>query len=364
MRFHLVSLPFTQTTEDFPACAFTMKVRKFAKMMHNAGHTVFLYSGQHNTTPCYEHIECLSEEERSEAVTGHYTMASFDSSLPHWVKFNVKAIEEIRKRMEPKDFICIIGGTAQKIIADSIPELMTVEFGIGYPGTFSNYRVFESYAWMHSVYGTSTTNAATLDGRFFDDVINGYLDEDEFDLGDGKGDENGEFYLFIGRLIDRKGFQIAADVCEHLGERLIIAGVGEPPTYGEYVGPVGIERVELFKKAKAIFAPTKYIEPYGTIIPEAMMTGTPAITTDFGAFTETVVNGFNGYRCHTLGEFVEAAKLAPNLNRKKIREAAVERFGLKNSALKYERYFNRLMKLWGDGWYDLDGSTLKTNPYD
>ena len=33
MRFHLVGLPFTNTTEDFPACAFTSKVRKFAQMM-------------------------------------------------------------------------------------------------------------------------------------------------------------------------------------------------------------------------------------------------------------------------------------------------------------------------------------------
>lgn len=364
MRFHLVSLPYTQTTDDFPACAFTMKVRKFAKMMHGAGHEVFLYSGERNTTPCTEHIACISEEMRAEAVGGiHYTMSSFDSSLPHWVHFNTTVIEQMRPRLQPQDFICIIGGTSQKVIADAFPDHMTVEFGIGYPGTFAKFRVFESYAWMHTVYGTTNTNAAALDGRFFDTVIHGYIDAEEFTLGDGKGDDQGEYLMFIGRLIERKGFQIAADACERLGERLIVAGVGTPPAYGEYVGPVGLDRADLFRGAKAIFAPTTYIEPYGTVIPEAMMCGTPAITTDWGAFTETVEQGVTGFRCHTLGEFMEAAQLAPLLDRGHIRDIAYERFSLERTAVKYERYFRRLLTLWGDGWYSTESGLLDHGAY-
>jgi len=357
MRFHLVSLPFTQTTNDYPACAFTMKVRKFAKMMHAAGHEVFLYSGEENTTPCTEHIVCISKEEQQEAIEGiHYTMSSFDGNLSHWKTFNTNVISEIAKRAEKQDFICLIGGSTQKMIADSLPALTTVEFGIGYPGTFAKYRVFESYAWMHTVYGTTTNNAATLDGRFYDTVINGYLDADEFYHGEGKGDENGEYLMFIGRLIERKGYQIAADVAKHLGKRLIVAGVGTPPSYGEYIGPVGVERVELYRNATAIFAPTLYIEPYGTVIPEALMCGTPAITTDFGSFTELVEDGVNGYKCHTFGEFVQAAIDAPTLDRVAISEAAYERFSLEKTAVKYERYFHRLLGLWDKGWYSLETS--------
>lgn len=354
MRFHVVSLPFTNTTDDFPACAFTMKVRKFAKMMHAAGHEVFLYSGEENTTPCTEHIPCITEEERAEAVgDAHYTMSSFDNTRPEWVSFNTTAILEISKRAEPQDFICVIGGLAHKPIADALPHLMTVEFGIGYPGTFAKYRVFESYAWMHTVYGTTTTNAATLDGRFYDTVINGYLDADEFFYGGGQGDEQGEYLMFIGRLIERKGYQIAADVAEHLGKRLIVAGVGTPPSYGEYVGPVGVERAELYRNATAIFAPTLYIEPYGTVIPEALMCGTPAITTDFGSFTELVVDGVNGYKCHTFAEFVQAAEDVESLDRHAIADAAYERFSLERTAVKYEKYFARLLTLWNDGWYTI-----------
>jgi glycosyltransferase involved in cell wall biosynthesis len=354
MRFHVVGLPYTQTTDDYPACAFTMKVRKFAKMMHNAGHDVYLYSGEENTTPCTEHIPCVSRERQQEAIAGiHYTQGSFDNTRPEWVEFNTNAIVEISRRAQPKDFICVIGGWSHKPIADALPHLMTVEFGIGYPGTFAKYRVFESYAWMHTVYGTTTTNAATLDGNFYDAVIHGYIDEDEFTLGYGKGDEQGEYLMFIGRLIERKGYQIAADVAEHLGQRLIVAGVGTPPSYGEYVGPVGVERAELYRNASAIFAPTLYVEPYGTVIPEALMCGTPAITTDWGAFTETVEQGVTGYRCRTLGEFVEAAIAAPKLDRQRIRDIAFERFSLERTAVKYEQYFHRLLGLWDEGWYTI-----------
>ena len=358
MRFHVVGLPFTQTTDDYPACAFTMKVRKFCKMMKAAGHTVYLYSGEQNNAECDEHVICISEDERAAAVGDtHYTMSSFDSSLPHWVQFNATAGLQIAKRKQPKDFICLIGGAAQRQIAEMNPDLMTVEFGIGYAGTFAKYRVFESYAWMHTVYGTTTTNAATLNGNFYDAVIHGYIDEDDFTLGDGGGDEKGEYLMFIGRLIERKGAHIASMVAERLGERLIIAGVGTPPPYGEYVGPVGLDRADLFRNAKALFAPTLYVEPYGTVIPEAMMCGTPAITTDWGAFTETVEDGVTGFRCRTLGEFMEAAVAAPSLDRKRIRNIAFERFSLERTAVKYERYFNRLLGLWGDGWYTVNDKT-------
>lgn len=331
-----------------------MKVRKFAKMMQNAGHTVYLYSGEQNTAPCHEHIPCISEEDRTALLNGvHYSMGPFDASLPQWRSFNLTASAEIAKRAEPTDFICIIGGTAHKPIADLLPHLMTVEFGIGYPGTFAKYRVFESYAWMHTVYGTTSTNAASLDGVWYDNVIPGYIDAEEFHAGDGAGDENGDYYLFIGRLIERKGYQIAADVCKHLGKRLIVAGVGTPPSYGEYVGPVGLERAALYQHALATFAPTTYIEPYGTVVPEANMTGTPSITTDWGAFTETVENGVNGYRCRTFAEFVEAAVMAPKLDRNAIRQRTLDIYSLEATAPKYERYFHRLSQLWGDGWYSV-----------
>jgi glycosyltransferase involved in cell wall biosynthesis len=349
MRFHVVSLPHTQTTLDFTACAFTEKVRKFAIMMKSLGHTVYVYSGDKNEAPCDEHVQCFTEKERLAACNGgHYTMASFDDSKPHWVKFNQTVIKELRNRLEERDFICVIGGYSHRSIAYAYPNHMTVEFGIGYPGTFAKYRVFESYAWMHSIYGAEAKNPAAADGRFYDAVIPAYIDIAQFPF----VQEPSDYYLFMGRLIERKGFNIAVEACRKVGARLLIAGQGMPPSYGEYVGVVGAEkRAELFGNAIASFAPTIYVEPFGTVVIESQACGTPAITTDWGAFTETVTNGFNGYRCRTLKDFIETMEKAKSLDRKKIREYAVAHYGLDAVALRYDEYFKRLSTLWEDGWY-------------
>ena len=351
MRFHVVSLPHTNTTLDFTACAFTEKCRKFAIMMKSLGHTVYVYSGEFNEAPCDEHIPCLTDAERLEAIgDAHYTMASFDYNLPHWRKFNGNVIKGIRERAEQKDFICVIGGLAHKEIADAFPNMMTVEFGIGYGGVFAPYKVFESYAWMHTVYGSSNPNPNALDGKFFDAVIPAYIDMNQFPFQETPDD----YYLFMGRLTERKGYQIAVDVCKHMNKRLILAGQGTPPAYGEYVGVVGAEkRAELFGGAIASFAPTIYIECFGTVVIESQACGTPALTTDWGAFTETVVNGVSGYRCRTLKEFCEAAENAKYLDRAKVREHSFNRYSLEVIALEYDKHFKRLSTLWEDGWYSL-----------
>ena len=210
MRFHVVNLPHTNTTLEFINCAYTEKVRRFCNMMKSLGHTVFLYAGTQNEANVDELITCLSEQERIDSLNGrHFVEASFDNKLPHWQKFNNTAIQEISKRIEQKDFICLIGGSAQKPIADAFPNHISVEFGIGYGGTFAKYRVFESYAWMHSIYAMHT-NPTMVDGNFFDAVIPGYYDPSMFPLQVEKDD----YYLYIGRLIDRKGWRIAQQVCE------------------------------------------------------------------------------------------------------------------------------------------------------
>lgn len=351
MRFHVVGLPHTSITRDFTACAFTEKVRKFAIMMKSLGHTVYTYGGPESESPADEHIPCITEQERLAVVgDGHYTMASFDYSLPHWQKFNANIIAGISERLEHQDFICVIGGRAHKQIADAFPGEMTIEFGIGYGGVFAKYKVFESYAWMHTVYGSLARDPNAADGEFFDAVIPGYIDIAEFPF----RAEPDDYLLFTGRLIERKGYGIAIEVARALNKRLIIAGQGGPVGYGDYVGVVGSQqRAELMGGAVASFAPTIYIEPFGTVAPESMACGTPVLTTDWGAFTETVVNGVSGYRCRTLKEFIEAVELAQGLDRSAVRKHAVDNYSLEVIAIKYEQYFLRLQQLWGDGWYQL-----------
>ena len=97
---------------------------------------------------------------------------------------------------------------------------MTVEYGIGYNGTFAKYRVFESYAHMHKIWGAQ--GGYDPDGKFYDAVIPNYLNPNDYPFKAEKQD----YYLYLGRLIKRKGIDIAVETCKRIGARLVVAGQG------------------------------------------------------------------------------------------------------------------------------------------
>jgi glycosyltransferase involved in cell wall biosynthesis len=92
---------------------------------------------------------------------------------------------------------------------------------------------------------------------------------------------------------------------------------------------------------------------------ESQACGTPVITTDWGAFTETVVEGVTGFRCRNVEEFILATQNVKNLDRNAIRQRAISLYSVDVIAKKYEYYFRRLETLWGDGWYT-EGNNANT----
>lgn len=353
LRLHVVSLPHTQTTRQYVHCAYTEKVRKFCDMMQPQGCRVFLYAGDENEATPFEHVPCITRDEQRRLIGMEQptdnAKLKWDAAEPYWRLMNERAIAAIRQRIEPRDLICLIGGGCQKSIADAFPNHTTVEFGVGYAGVFAKFRVFESYAWMHTVYG-ALYGAYQADGAYYDAVIPNYFDVADFPF----SAEKDEYFLFIGRLIDRKGYNVAVETCRRKGLKLKIAGQGEPPEFGEYVGVVGAEeRGRLMSRAQGVFVPTQYVEPFGGVAVESQLCGTPVISTDWGAMTETVEHGVTGYRCRTLQAFCDATDDVRSLDYAAIRRRAIEKYSLESVAPMYRRYFDRLLGLWGDGWYSL-----------
>jgi glycosyltransferase involved in cell wall biosynthesis len=84
-----------------------------------------------------------------------------------------------------------------------------------------------------------------------------------------------------------------------------------------------------------------------------MLCGTPLISVDYGAFTETVVEGVTGFRCHTLQDWVNALHNAGVLDRKRIHEISAAKYSLDVCGKKYARVFSDLDNLWDEGWYTL-----------
>ena len=370
MRFHLVGLPHTWTNaKTHSACAFTCKIAHFATMMTSLGHEVYHYGCEGSEVDCVEHVQIMSRKEQ-EGFFGKYNPGAlyevdWSGRAPYWTLTNDRAAAEINKRKQPGDFVCVIMGTINIPLAAQVGnDVMVVEYGIGYNGTFAQYRVFESYAHQAKIWAAQ--GGFDPDGRLFDAVISNYLDPADYPLQVEKGD----YYLYLGRLIKRKGIHIAVETCKRIGAKLKIAGQGCTKVEGnriycadgevyegdnlEYVGfATGTKRAQLYQNAIATFVPTLYLEPFGAVAIESQMAGTPAITTDFGAFPETVEHGKTGFRCHTLNEFVWAAKQSPMLNPLYIHGQAVSRYSMDVVRWQYQTYFDRLSDLWGQGWNEL-----------
>lgn len=346
MTLHVVSLPHTQTTKAYSTCAYTEKVRKFASMMTKRGHKVFLYAGDQNEAECTELVSCTTRVmQREFGFSGpeDYLKIDFNLNGAIWQSFNSIVVSKIKKRIQPQDLICVITGLPTVPIAQAFPDNLTVEFGVGYSGIAHNHRVFESYAWRNYVYGYHK-----LDGAFYDTVIPNYFDIQDFPYAAKKDN----YYLFIGRLNANKGLNIAQDVCERLRLQLKVAGPGDFSGYGEYIGVVGPkERGELMSKAMATFVPTMYVSPFEGVHIESLLCGTPVITTDFGVFSETVEQGVNGFRCTTLQEFMDATKAIDLLSPLDIAADARTTYSTEAVAIQYEQYFEKLLTLYGDGWY-------------
>jgi glycosyltransferase involved in cell wall biosynthesis len=344
LRFHIPAIPGQQTTYGNSVCAYTQKIMKFCDMMIPRGHEVFIYSGPEFDGKCTEHFNVYEDAEYD----------GFD--VARWLPHNQKATPIIKENFEEGDYLLLIAGLAQKSISDAIEGFRVVEFGIGYQGVFAEFKVFESYAWMHTVYGENQ-GAYAANGNFYDTVIHNYFDIKDFEDNGG----NGDYFLYIGRLLERKGVHIASEVCDEIGANLKIAGEGEfKPEYGEYLGNVGpCERKDLMSNAKAVFVPSLYLEPFGGVVIEAMLSGCPVITVDWGAMSETVIDQENGYRCKTFGDFLWAANNCHKLDRNVIREYASHNFSLGATAPKYESYFEQVEDLAKDGWYTKESRKYK-----
>jgi len=350
-RFHVLGLPHTRTSREFCACAYTAKVWKFIDMMGARGHTLFHYGNEGSIVSC-EHVDILTEAERSaffpyDALQDQAPDYLWDAARAHWLTFNARVVSAIRERIQPRDFILTLtGGGCSQPVAAAFPAHMTVEYGIGYYGTFSKYRCFESHGhreWMHG-------RADSKSEDYHDAVVPNYFDVREFPPPAPR-----DYYLFVGRIIPAKGWTIALQTVEAIGGKLLLAGQGDPgklPKWAKFLGPVDIaQRGKLMSGAIATFAPTTYREPFGGVAVEAQLCGTPAITTDHGAFVETVAPE---WRAANFREFVAAAQRAARLTLKQrhaLRAAARARYGFDGVAPLYERYFQRLYDLWGKGWY-------------
>src|SRR5262249_42591409 len=153
--------------------------------------------GEHNETECSEHVVVYTDEQQRAWYGEHDPVlipmrATWNATDEHWRTMNDNVIEEIAKRVQPRDLILILAGWAQKPIADAFPNNISCEWAAGYEGICTPYVCFESNAWMHYLYGKNSIGQ----GRFYDTIIPNYFRPEDFSYGDDRED----YLLFVGRV--------------------------------------------------------------------------------------------------------------------------------------------------------------------
>lgn len=354
MRFHALGLPHTVSSKLFNACAYTQKVVKFCKMMKARGHYIIHYGHEDSDVICDEHVPVLTNKDFEISYGSHdwkNNFFKFDTNDYAYQTFYKNAIIEIWKRKEKLDFLLPFWGSGVRPICDAHNDMIVVEPGIGYAGGhWARWKIFESYAIYHAYGGMKNVGSCNQD--WYEVVIPNYFDLGDFDFCEEKED----YFLYLGRVYDGKGVNIAIQATEAAGVKLVIAGQKEDgyklPPHVEYIGYADInKRKELMKKAKASFLASMYIEPFGGVQIENLLSGTPTITTDWGSFAENNLHGITGYRCRTMGDFVQAIKNINKIKPKDCREWG-ENFSLEKIAPMYEKYFQDVLDVYmAEGWY-------------
>ena len=377
IRLHMLAIPHTITRSEYSHCAFTGKVQRFSPMMMAQGFEVYHYGVATSESGATKQIDLLTVEqwkelrvksymklhpEKSEADTRAHLAnpTAFVGDLGNWStplyeEFNRRLREELPKhyRSTRTDIVCIPFGRTHDAALNGL-DLVVVESGIGYPDSYRNYRIFESYAWMHHELCREKKW-----GQNYWFVAPNYFNEMEWPLSlSPKIDTVG----FLGRIYSGKGCTEILEVAKRMPTvRFVLCGQGDPAPFMKslnvfYKPPIhGTERAEYLGSLVALMAPTQFIEPFCGVAVEAQLCGTPVITKDFGAQTETVEQGVTGVRCHTLEDYCEGIRLAQagRFDRAAIRERAVRLYGYAGVGAKYNYAFRCIMDVHNgtNGWY-------------
>lgn len=380
-RLHMLALPHTITIDAFSHCAYTGKVQRFGPMMRSRGYEVFHYGIETSEANATRHFDVLKKDEwhalriksymqlhpdvtLTDAVATLESSASFigdlgNYSTPLYEEFNrrLKTLLQEHYRSTKTDLVCLPFGVSHNKALEGL-DVVAVESGIGYNNSTRNWRVFESYAWMHNALAKENKN-----GQNYWFVVPNYFNTAEWPLSlTPKVNTVG----FLGRVYDLKGCREIVEVAKRMPTvRFILCGQGDPSAYltepniffkaaihgdarGKYLGSL-----------VACIAPTQFVEPFCGVAVEAQLCGTPVITKDYGAQTETVEQGKTGLRCHTLADYVHGIQMALDgeFDRAYIRDRAVKLYGMYNVAKQYDYVFNCILDVHNgreksdNGWY-------------
>lgn len=359
MRFIVPAIPHTVTDRSYTACAYTQKVLKFCSMMLARGHEVIHLGHEHSAVRCTQHHTVTDAATLAHSYGDHdWRRHQFRHNVRDWAytEFNRRAVEVVRDIGREGDFLCCPFGIGHAALATQAREqgIRVCEPGIGYTSGHlpHSWRAYESHAVRTAVEGAGSPQ------NWYSWVIPNYFDAEDFEYSAHKQD----YVLFLGRVTELKGITTCIEATRAAGVRLKIAGQGRLQDCGytstpSHVTELGYadqaQRRALMRDARALIIGTTYLEPFGGVVVEALLSGTPIITPFFGAFAEINQHGVTGFRCHTLREFRDAIRHADRIDPAQCRQRGLA-YTLPVIAPQYEQWFSAIDEVYtGKGWNQL-----------
>jgi glycosyltransferase involved in cell wall biosynthesis len=155
-----------------------------------------------------------------------------------------------------------------------------------------------------------------------------------------------QYDLFLGKLHRTKGYHWAIEAAQRTGHRLIVAGGWRPTFTGsvKYVGEVEDgAKAALLARARCLWNPAEWDEPFGLVTIEAMFSGTPVLGTRRGALPELITPEV-GALSVTMDEMIAAAETIHTRDPLACRAHAERYFTHLVMAEEYVRMYRHLLE--------------------
>ena len=187
-------------------------------------------------------------------------------------------------------------------------------------------------------------------------VIRHGIDPSAFAMGTGRGG----YCAFLGRFAREKGAHVAIDAAvracvplrigapapnAHIAAHCEYFDVEIRPRLARHracvwLGELDHEaKVDLVANACALLFPIDWEEPFGLVMIESMMCGTPVIAFGRGSVPEVVIPGATGHIVSTSNDLAQTLRTIHRCDRTQCRERAIEKFNDGRMVDAYERLY-------------------------
>ena len=167
------------------------------------------------------------------------------------------------------------------------------------------------------------------------------------------------YLAFLGRMSPQKGPHLAIEIALRSGYHLKMAGKVdecdrdffekqvEPYIDGKQIEFLGEanhrQKCQLMGNAVATLFPITWSEPFGLVMAESMVLGTPVIAMKMGSTTEVIEDGKTGFLCHDVDQCVAAINHLGEINRLACRDRIVKYFSVARMVDGYEAVYQKLI---------------------